>query len=323
MVRPCAGRTLYFRSSPGVMQAEDTMMFEMDGEDERVVREDVGLGLLGPGVVWSLVSGRSGGQHGLVEEQEEGGWCAPAADAQERATALHAELMAGGPAPRVVEVAVPHVPRMVVHGFHVQGDAVSMPADQLAGDEHGLHLEEREAGLDAGDGAGMRAGAEDAAEHVADSWDVHGFWGEELEVLSAYVDDIVQDGQDASGPVVDAREAAHDEQEADRGSASAQQPPVQHAWDSLGWVSDSEAEELPGDGSCEDSGQQEAMEEADDADLPQVGVRPGALQSGSDGEWESVIQLWEDGWSGAPADGRGLGVRLADAAAAFRRWALW
>ena len=98
-------------------------------------REEHRLELVGQGVVWSVVSGESGG---LVEEQEEDSLSVHAADAQERADALHAELMARCPATRVREVLVPHEPQAVVYGFDVHQDAVSTRADRQA-DAYGLH----------------------------------------------------------------------------------------------------------------------------------------------------------------------------------------
>ena len=56
--------------------------------------------------------------------------------------------------------------------------------------------------------------------------------------------------------LVDALNSAYNEQEADRGLAAADQHAVHDAWDMLGFVSDSQAEELPGDGSGADDEQE-------------------------------------------------------------------
>ena len=56
---------------------------------------------------------------------------------------------------------------------------------------------------------------------------------------------------------------------------------------------------------------------------PQVAGFSGSQQQAGQAQCAVLLGLFEEQWSGPPADARGLGVRLADAAAAFRRWALW
>ncbi|KAK9845590.1 hypothetical protein WJX84_009560 [Apatococcus fuscideae] len=51
----------------------------------------------------------------------------------------------------------------------------------------------------------------------------------------------------------------------------------------------------------------------------------GSLDARQDGalQYDMLMDLFEAQWSGPSPDSRGLGIRLADAAAAFRRWMPW
>ncbi|KAK9827144.1 hypothetical protein WJX74_008099 [Apatococcus lobatus] len=189
---PRPGSTCYVEEGPRASQASVTAageeaVFLLEGDDgrpQRVGRElspravrkyTQGVHLPAQDEVWSRYSEGPGIMYGLAEEEEEepveGGAAvfARAWSVQRALDGMHGQV------PCTQE------PQRVVVGFHVCRDAA------VDGEEVG---------------AGMGSGQGTIDAHVHDLFDVHEFQGEQLQQLSAYVDDIVQDGRGAPGPVM-------------------------------------------------------------------------------------------------------------------------
>ncbi|KAK9844370.1 hypothetical protein WJX74_001548 [Apatococcus lobatus] len=312
---PRPGSTCYLEEGPRASQVPVTAVgqeavFLLEGDDGRPQRvgreldlkalEEYRLGLPVQGQVWSALSEGCGIMQALAEEEK-----------QEPVEGLAAAFAHACRAERDLHGVHGHEhaaqePQRVVFGFHVvQGAAADVEKDHQRGDSHhlpgieegvgehaaddiganaphhthgdhlqvlssvhellwqGPHKEPRQMALDGAAGAGMGPGHGITGGHVHDLFDVQEFQGEELQRLSAYVDDTIQDGGGAPERV----EADHDG-----------------------------ADEAAG---CLDARQD------------------GALQ------YDMLMDIFEAQWSGCSPDPRALRVRLADAAAAFRRWLPW
>lgn len=282
----------------------------MDVDDEVDMRQRVTLaqGARGVGVdVQAQGRAQAGGWQasgGMAQGAQVGGTHVDGDQDQARADALCAREMEFWQSLRgpVVQVRVPEVPRMVVYGFDVHEGAAAT-------------------------GGFLQAGGslEDIQEDAA---------GEEGEGLAA-VDAAPGRQEDQAGPggdlvgltvhAVQEEQASEVEERfhaAGLGGRDIMGRPVQHEVSPGLHDSDEEAE--MGSAFTDVDVQVGLPQSVDDTwvEPSQVAGLSGSQQAG-EAQYAALLDLFEERWSGPAADSRGLGVRLACAAAAFCRWALW
>ena len=301
--RPCAGKPAPWRTPAGTLAGQEAIFMMDDLEDglrQRVALErgsgGVGADLQAHGRVHQeALGGRFGAQAGKVITMH-----ADSDTDQARADVLCARLVEScqrrqGP---VLQVRAPEVPVTVVHGFHVHVDAVATrAADQQVGSLGLDALQEDaagEVGLAAVDAAPFRCVGQAGTAGGLLGQAVHAAIEEASEVEECIHATVV------GGPDIMGRSDQH------------AVPPALHG---------TEEEADMGSAFTDEDLQVGLLESGHDL-RPHVPSSSGSQQAGQ-ARCAALLGLFEEQWSGPPADTRGLGVRLADAAAALRRWALW